>query len=443
MLTLTYEYKLVPSQRQIAIIEDMLAVCRKVWNYALRERKDWINSRKCSINSCSLQQEYISSADEPYPNYNIQAANLTKAKKTHLELNTSTPLGVETERSRSLKRTNAQVLQQVLKTLERAFNNMKEQGYGFPRFKNRYRMRSFVFPQFKSNPISNEYIKLPQIGLIRMRLSRPIPEGFKLKQVRVVRRASGYFAMLSLQSPVEVPDTPASGHPLGIDIGLDKFLATSDISTPLNVSPERSRRADGELIERPRFLTKLHSEFKLLQRRLKLKAKGSANRHKLNQKIARLHQKISDTRKDFHFKLAHHLCDQAEMIFVEDLDFRTWAKGMLGKHTLDAGFGQFFNILAWVCWKRGVYFGKVDYRYTSQICPNCGTHTGKKDLSERIHKCPECNFEINRDVAAARIVCQRGIAAVGQIVEEIDCVGVLSGVGNNLDKCRKNSKPKL
>ncbi|WP_293085105.1 transposase, partial [Okeania sp. SIO3B5] len=196
----------------------------------------------------------------------------------------------------------------------------KEQGYGFPRFKNKYRMRSFVFPQFKNNPISNEYIKLPQIGLVRVRLSRPIPEGFKLKQVRVVRRASGYFAMLSLQSPVSVPDTPASGHPLGIDIGLDKFLATSD----------------GELIERPKFLSQLQSELKLLQRRLKLKSKGSANRHKLNQKIARLHQKISDIRKDFHFKLAHHLCDQAGMIFVEDLDFRTWAKGMLTSYQLSA-----------------------------------------------------------------------------------------------------------
>jgi putative transposase len=183
-----------------------------------------------------------------------------------------------------------------------------------------------------------------------------------------------------------------------------------------------------------------------------LKVKGSANRHKLNQKIARLHQKISDTRKDFHFKLAHHLCDKAGMIFVEDLDFRMWAKGMLGKHTLDAGFGrsspgcklrellrlrQFFNILAWVCWKRGVDFNKVDYRYTSQICPNCGAHTGKKDLSERIHKCPECQYEINRDVAAAKVICNRGIAAVGQIVEQIDCVGVLSG-GFVLDKCRKS-----
>ena len=153
MLTLTHEFKLIPSQKQIAIIEEMLAVCRKVWNYALRERKDWYNSRKCSINSCSLISEYIIPADALYPNYNVQAANLTKAKK-------SNP---------SLKSVNAQVWQQVLKTLDKAFTSMKSQGHGFPRFKNRYRMRSFVFPQFKANPVSNDWIKLPQIGLVRMR----------------------------------------------------------------------------------------------------------------------------------------------------------------------------------------------------------------------------------------------------------------------------------
>ncbi|NEO90581.1 MAG: transposase [Moorea sp. SIO3G5] len=411
MLTLTYEFKLIPSYEQIAIIEEMLAVCRKVWNYALRERKDWIKSRKCDVNSCSLVQEYIIPADVPYPGYKEQAAALTIAKKSNPEL----------------KRVNAQVLQQVLRSLDRAFKNMKTQGYGFPRFKNKYRMRSFVFPQFSSNPVRGDWIKLPKIGLVKMRLSRPIPEGFKLKQVRIVRRANGYFVMLALQSDVNVPENPPSGHPLGIDIGLDKFLATSD----------------NELIERPRFLTELHRKLKLLQRRLKLKRKGSSNRHRLNQKIARLHQKVSDTRKDFHFKLANHLCDQAGMIFVEDLDFRTWAKGMLGKHTLDAGFGQFFKILAWVCWKRGIYFGKVDYRYTSQICPNCGTHTGKKNLSERTHFCRSCGCEINRDVAAAKVICQRGVAAVGQIVAENDCGDVLTGTGNSLVKNLGSSKPEL
>jgi transposase len=80
-----------------------------------------------------------------------------------------------------------------------------------------------------------------------------------------------------------------------------------------------------------------------------------------------------------------HLCQGAKLIFVEDIDFKAWAKGMFGKHTLDAGFGQFFNILAYISWKKDVFFAKVDKDYTSQTCPNCGCHTGKKLLKERIH----------------------------------------------------------
>ncbi len=64
-------------------------------------------------------------------------------------------------------------------------------------------------------------------------------------------------------------------------------------------------------------------------------------------------------------------------------------KGFLGKQMLDGGFGQFRDLLSWVCWKRGKYFAQVDYRYTSQICPECNTHTGPKELNERVHHCPE------------------------------------------------------
>jgi putative transposase len=93
--------------------------------------------------------------------------------------------------------------------------------------------------------------------------------------------------------------------------------------------------------------------------------------------------------------------------------------GMLCKHTLDAGFGQFLNILSHVCFKRGVYFAKVDANGTSQTCPNCGVVTGKKDLSQRVHKCPECGYETNRDVAAAQVVMQRGTTSVGQIEKKL------------------------
>jgi len=100
---------------------------------------------------------------------------------------------------------------------------------------------------------------------------------------------------------------------------------------------------------------------------------------------------------------------------------------MLAKHCLDAVWGGFLEILGWVCKKRGVYFAKVDPNGTSQTCPSCGTYTRKKELSERVHQCCECGYTTDRDVAAAIVVEQRGLAAVGQTVKlpvEEDCLGV-------------------
>ncbi len=396
MLTLSYEYKLVPTPEQVAIIEQTLNVCRKVWNFALRERKDWINSRKCAVDACSLISEYIIPADAPYPNYHKQALSLTQAKKTNTEL----------------KDINAQVLQQVLRTLDRAFEDMKGRGFGFPRFKNYSRMRSYVYPQMLKNPLRKDAVKLPQLGWVKMRMSRQYPDGFELKQARIVRRASGYFVILSLQLDVNIPLPSLHGHVIGIDLGLEKFLATSD----------------GQFVARPKFFNSLHRKLELLQRRLKNKNKGSKNRRKLAQKIARVHQRISDTRKDFHFKTAHHLCNQAQTLIAENLNLKAMSKGMLCKHTLDAGFGQFLNILSWTCWKRGAHFAKVDPNGTSQICPKCDAQV-KKDLSIRVHHCLECGYTTHRDVAAAQVIKERGITAAGQVVEQNACGGDAAGAG--------------
>ena len=410
-MSLTYEFQAIPTREQVQLIEHTLTVCRKVWNFALRERKDWLNSRKCQINACSIESEYIITADAPYPNYATQCKSLTEAKSKFPELAS----------------VNAQVLQQVLRKLETAFVDMKRKGMGFPRFKNRYRMRSFVYPQMgKGQLLKGNQIKLPQLGWMEYVKSREIPDGFAIKQARIVRKASGYFVQLTLECDISVPDIMPDGHPVGIDLGLDKFVATSD----------------GDVIDRPRFLNSLHRKLKLLQRRLKHKKKGSNNRHQLNRKIARLHQRISDTRKDWHFKLAHKLCDGAGMIFVEDIDFRVWAKGMFSKHTLDAGFGQFLSILKFVCWKRGVYFDKVDKNYTSQVCPQCDAYTGKKELKDRVHVCPECGYTTHRDVAAAQIVRNRGLSGVGRILDnkEIACGDGLAGTGNRLVKSLRSRK---
>ena len=401
MLTLTYEYKLEPTSEQIESIENTLNVCRAVWNFALGLRKDWCKSRKSMVNACSIEREYIMSVDEPFPNYHVAAKQLTEAKKTN----------------EFLKSANAQVLQQTLRTLDRAWDDMKARGFGFPRFKNKYRLRSFVFPQLNKNPISVDSIKLPGLKEVKWRMSRPIPDGFVPKQARIVRKASGYFVMLSLQLNVDVPNPLPHGHPRGLDLGYDKFVATSD----------------GLEIKRPRFLKTLQYKLKLLSRRLRNQQKGSSNRHKLNQKIARLHQRISDTRKDWHFKLSHQLVQDAGMLFIEDINFVSWQRGMLSKHSADAGFGQFVNILKWVCWKTDTYFAKVNKDGTSQACPNCGAHTGKKALDVRIHHCQECNYITTRDVAASQEIRNRGIQAVGQIVLENVCgLDATGSIGNGI-----------
>ena len=118
MINLTYEFKLIPTQEHVAAFEHYLEVCRQVWNYALKERKDWFSSRSCLVNACSIKSEYIIPGSAKRPTYHSQANALTKAKKQFPELGT----------------VHSQVLQQTLSTLETAVLSMWRRGCGFPRF---------------------------------------------------------------------------------------------------------------------------------------------------------------------------------------------------------------------------------------------------------------------------------------------------------------------
>ncbi|NEO31182.1 MAG: transposase, partial [Symploca sp. SIO3C6] len=173
----------------------------------------------------------------------------------------------------------------------------------------------------------------------------------------------------------------------------------------------------GKLFPNPRPFKNLERKLKLLQQRVSRKSRGSNNRNKAQDKVSKLHERIGNIRKNYHWELAHNLCDQAGMIFAEDLNLKGLAKGMLAKHCLDAGWGQFLQILSQCCLKRGVFFQKVDARKTSQICPKCLTETGKKTLAERVHSCSNCGYTTDRDVAAAQVVAIGGLAAVGHTVK--------------------------
>lgn len=258
-----------------------------------------------------------------------------------------------------------------------------------------------VFPQMQGERLKPGMVNLPVIGWVKFRQSRKIPDGGVVKQARVVKRVSGWYMMLTVQWDVTVPSPMPHGEAVGIDVGLKSFIATSN----------------GLTVKRPKFFGDAERKLKLLQQRVSRKCLGSNNWHKAQKKVAKLHEYIANCRKDWHRKLSHQICDDTGMVFVEDLNLVGLSRGMLGKHCLDAGFGQFFNILEQTCFKRGVYFQKVDSRKTSQICPNCGVETGKKELSERTHVCSNCGYTTDRDVAAAQVVLVRGLAAVGHTVK--------------------------
>ncbi|MGK7875327.1 MAG: RNA-guided endonuclease InsQ/TnpB family protein, partial [Xenococcaceae cyanobacterium] len=173
MLTFTYRYRLYPDIPQQQLLVEWMDICRSCYNYGLREIKDWCNSRKCLIDRCSLEKEYIISPDVKFPGEIDMLNNLPQAKKEFPRL----------------RQVPSQVLQQTLKQLHTARRYFHHRGFGFPRFKKYGQFKSLLFPQFKENPVTGHHIKLPKIGLILINLHRPMPEGFTVKQVRILKKA--------------------------------------------------------------------------------------------------------------------------------------------------------------------------------------------------------------------------------------------------------------
>ncbi len=292
--------------------------------------------------------------------------------------------------------------------------------------------------------------------------------------------------MIVFQSAESVPDAVPGKVSIGIDAGIESFVATPSelikspkflrgklrklklasagrgTSTENNYLLEAQHLSQKSPPSTPASTQGANGAYKLrskatetapwerassLQRRLKKKTKNSNNWLKLQKKIAKFHEQVANTRKDWHFSLAHYLCDQADNIFVESpltplnkggTKGGIWAKGLFSKQSLDSGIGGFINeVLPFVCWKRGKFYLKVNKDGTSQECSNCGQHTGKKLLSERTHSCPYCLHVESRDTNSAKIVRNRGLVAVGHPVQEKRDNAVL-GVSPMSD-CRKKA----
>jgi putative transposase len=389
-MLLTYQYKLNPTDIQASIFEKWGELLRRHWNYALGQRLDWMKRTRCPIDRCSLVSEPIGEISEKV-DYYLQASELRQTK----------------ERFPEYKDIYADCQQQNLMRLDKASKrwstpDKNDKRGGRPRFKKRGDLCSFTFPRVNcpkagAHLIGNTLL-LSKIGEIEVILHRPIPNGFTLKQATILHKADAWYVSLSLEDgavpePMPVDDIKAS---VGIDVGLEKFLTTSD----------------GQFISVPQFYRKGQAKLARQQRQLSRQQKGSKNYAKQANKVAKSHLHVARQRKEFHYQVAHWLCATYDLISFEDLNIRGLARTRLAKSILDVAWGAFLNILQAVAVKRGKQVVEVDAKRTSIECSGCGVRV-EKVLSDRVHNCPECGLVIDRDWNAAINILSRGLRTVG------------------------------
>ena len=350
----------------MGVLEQTLNTCRHLYNQALSDCKFvYINGG-----------ESVSYYDE---------ANALPSRK---------------ESNPYLPHVHSQVLQDVLKRVDKAFRNFfrrvkRKEKAGYPRFKSQNRYDSFTYPQ--SGFELGKRLKLSKIGEIKIKKHREIPLNANIKTCTIKREADQWYGSFV----VELPDNPGPKkslkNPVGIDLGLGSIATLST----------------GEKVENPRWLNQSEKKLVKHSRRLSRKKNRSNNKNKQRMKVAKVHRKIRNQRKDFHHKLNRELVNEYDLIVFENLSIKNMVKNHhLAKSILDANWGQLTNFIKYKAEDAGKIVEFVNPNNTSQECSNCGKMV-KKSLGQRMHKCPFCGLIMDRDENAAINILHRGLNTVG------------------------------
>jgi len=371
-MQLRYSYRLYPVPGQRQALAQAFGCARVVFNDALAAR------------------EAAYQAGEPYLTDAQLSARLTIAKRTP-------------ERA-WLGEVSAVVLQQALADLTTAYRNFfasrngtrAGRKMGKPRFRSRKDHRQTI--RFTANArfrvLPNGKLRLPKIGDVPVRWSRPLPS--EPSSVTVIRDPAGrYFASFVVEA--KAAPLPPTAPVVGIDLGLNHFAVLSD----------------GRKITAPRFLRRTEKLLQRRQRELSRKQKSSRNREKARVKVARAHARVADARRDFHHQLSTALIRDNQAVAVEDLAVNGLARTRLAKSVHDAGWSAFVGMLEYKARRYGREFHRVGrFTPTSQTCSACGVKDGPKPLHVRTWECRACGAWLDRDINAAVNVAQAAGLAV-------------------------------
>jgi putative transposase len=360
-----FKYRFRPTDAQTAELSRTFGCVRKVYDMALAARTEaW------------ARQDRV--------NYNQTSAMLTAWKKT--------------EELAFLNDVSSVPLQQALRHLQTAFTYFFAKRAKYPRFKSRKRSRKSA-----EYTVSGFRFRDGKLTLAKMSepldivWSRPLPNGAKPSTVTVSQDAAGPWFVSMLGDDPTVGPLPATDAAVGIDVGLDHLLTLSTGEKVANARHERRDRA----------------RLAMAQRELSRKAKGDGtNRAKARRKVARVHARIADRRRDMLHKLTTRLVRENQTLVIEDLAVRNMVKNhTLARTISDASWSEFRSMLEY----KAAWYGReviaVDRFFpSSKLCSSCGTLRKKMPLGVRMWACDSCGTTHDRDVNAAKNLLAAGLA---------------------------------
>lgn len=215
-----------------------------------------------------------------------------------------------------------------------------------------------------------------------------------ITRVNIKYHGGKWYANLTAEIP-DIVSIEASDKAVGVDVGLNRFAVFSDET----------------YINNPKYFRKMEKKLAKAQRGISRKKKGSHNRGKAKARVAKVHAKIVNQRRDFLHQASVRVVRTYDLIVMEDLKVRNMVRNhQLAKSIHDAGWGQFRNYIRYKCERAGKRFVLVDPKGTSQTCL-CG-EDAPKDLSVRVHECPVCGLVMDRDLVSAKLILERGLSAI-------------------------------
>ena len=359
-----FKYRIYPNQEQKTLINKHIGSCRWIYNYALNKK--------------------------------IEAYEKDKTKLSRFDISKDLPQLKKQEETCWLKETNSQALQMSLKNMDEAFTKFFKDKKGFPKFKSRHRSRqSFNIPQNVKVDFENKRVSVPKIKDIRFVLDR-IPNG-EIKSATISRTPTGKYSIsILVDTKIKEPEKfdIKEETSVGVDLGIKEFAITSN----------------DEKFDNPKYLKNDLRRLKKLQKQASKKVKGSNNRKKANLRVAIVHERIANRRKDFLHKLSTKLISENQTICLEDLSVENMIKNhKLAQAIQDCSWSKFNEYLEYKAKWSGVNIVRIGrFEPSSKMCSNCGSINNELTLKDREWTCDNCDSFHDRDINAAKNIKQIG-----------------------------------